>query len=217
MKTLDTPTIDFRKEQSYKAVPTPAIVEIPDMLFVMVDGTGAPENNPQFVRAMETLYGIVYTVKFWDKKFDAPPNYAKFSLTPLEALWWMQDGSMFDATKIGNWAWTVMIRLPDFVTPAYFQEVVNELTERKQKDIYKDARLEKFHEGTCAQLMHIGPYDQETANIKKLHAFARESGYKLVGKHHELYFSDPRRTAPEKLKTIIRQPVALNISTASSR
>lgn len=199
--------IDFRKELIYKAKPEPQIMKVPKMLFVMVDGSGAPENNPQFVDSMSILYGIVYTIKFWDKKHPAPKGYAKFTLTPLEALWWQKDDKPFDSAKPKDWLWTVMIRLPDFVTPVFFKEVVNELIEKKQSDIFRRARLEQFTEGACAQLLHIGPYDQETSNILKLHDFAKQAGYKLTGKHHELYFSDPRRTAPERLKTIIRQPV----------
>lgn len=205
-------TIDFRKESAYKAKPEPQIVDVPKMQFVMVDGSGAPENNQQFVDSMAILYGIVYTIKFWDKKHPAPKDYAKFTLTPLEALWWQTDNKLFDNAKLDDWRWTVMIRLPEFVTSELFMAVVNELIEKKESDMYMRARLETFTEGTCAQLLHIGPYDKEEPNILKLHNYAKEAGYQLSGKHHELYFSDPRRTAPEKLKTIIRQPVKKGVT-----
>ncbi len=203
--------IDLRKESIYKAKPAPAFVDVPEMLFVMVDGKGAaetPENNPAFQEAMEILFGIVYTIKFWDKKYSPPPGYAKFTITPVEGLWWMNDGKKFDMARPKDWRWTVMIRLPDFVTPKFFKEVVDEIISRKQKDIYKRARLERFNEGMCAQLLYIGPYDQEQTDINKMHGYIKQAGFQLTGKHHELYFSDPRRTPPEKLKTILRQPVA---------
>lgn len=200
-------TIDFRKDFTYKAGAEPEIIEVPEMLFVMVDGEGFAEDNPQFQQAMEILFGIVYTIKFWDKKHDVPPGYLKFTLPPVEGLWWMNDGHDFDAAKPDQWRWKVMLRLPEFVTPNFFKEVVSELIEKKGKDIYKNARLEKFKEGMSVQLLHIGPYDQEQPNIAKMHALAKQEGYQLIGKHHELYFSDPRRTAPEKLKTILRQPI----------
>lgn len=100
-----------------------------------------------------------------------------------------------------------MLRVPEFVTPEYYKEVVGECISKKQNYMYSKARLEHFTEGMCVQLLHIGPYNQEGPNIERLHKFATDSGYSLVGKHHELYFGDPRRSAPEKLKTILRQPV----------
>jgi len=157
------------------------------------------------------LFGVVYTIKFWDKKFPIPDKFAKFTLTPIEGLWWAKGDREFDVSKPEDWQWTVMLRLPEFVTPEFFNKVVEECISNKQSDIYKKARLEYFKEGLCAQLMHIGPYSQEGENIMKLHDFARLSGYELSGKHHELYFGDPRRTAPEKLKTILRQPIRKNI------
>jgi hypothetical protein len=204
-------TVDFKKDPTYKAKPTPAIIDVPKMLFVMVDGKGAPEGSKkvetEFQQAMQILFGIIYTIKFWGKKFPLPANYAKFTLAPIEGLWWMKTGQEFDMTKPDDWQWTVMLRLPEFVTPKYFKEVVAACIEGKQSDIYGKARLEGFNEGTCVQILHVGPYNSEKPNIEKMHAFAKDSGYELIGKHHELYFGDPRRTAPEKLKTILRHPV----------
>lgn len=204
-------TIDFKKDPTYKAKTTPEIIKIPKMQFVMVDGKGAPEaydgNATEFQKAMQVLFGIVYTVKFWYKKYPAPKNYAKFTIAPIEGLWWMKNGGDFDMQKPDEWRWTVMMRLPDFVTPAFFQKVVLSCIENKKDDIYRKARLELFDEGLSVQMMHIGPYSEEGPNIIKIHAFAESNGYELIGKHHELYFGDPRRTAPEKLKTILRNPV----------
>jgi hypothetical protein len=203
--------IDFKKEPYYKAKITPEIIDIPKMLFVMVDGEGAPDTaskaQTEFQTAMQVLFGIVYTIKFCDKKYPAPDRYTKFSLAPIEGLWWAKSGHEFDTDRPDDWRWTVMLRLPEFVTPDFFDKVVDDCVKSKQKDIYKKARLERFEEGLSVQLMHIGPYDQEGDNIKRLHEFAKVSGYELDGKHHELYFGDPRRTAPEKLRTILRQPI----------
>jgi len=204
--------IDFKKDPLYKATPTPAVVDVPAMTFVTVDGTGAPDAGPehasQFQDAMQIIYGVAYTVKFWDKKYPAPKGYDKFTMPPLEALWWMKSGQDFDMKKPNDWCWTAMHRLPEFVTPAYFKKLIPVLIASKKSDIYQKAKLTKFAEGKAVQILHIGPYDQEGPNIAKLHAFATENGLKLRGKHHELYFGDPRRTDPKKLKTILRQPVA---------
>ncbi len=204
-------TIDFKKDPTYKAKTSPQIVTIPPMTFVMVDGHGAPESKDdtptEFQEAFGIIYGIVYTIKFWDKKHPTPPGYAKFSMPPAEALWYMADGSDFDMTKPSKWSWTLMHRVPDFVSPQYFGEVVAAVSEQKKSDVFKRARLQVFEEGECVQIMHIGPYSEEAKDIATMHQYAKEQGYRLHGKHHELYFGDPRRSAPEKLKTILRQPV----------
>lgn len=203
--------IDFKKDPIYKVKTETEIVEIPKMLFVMVDGVGGPESSDEseteFQKAMQIIFGVIYMIKFWDKKYTPPKGYSKFTIAPIEALWWSGDGQDFDMENQKNWKWTVMLRLPEFVTPDFFKEVVASCVDNKKSDIYKKARLEYFTEGPSVQLMHIGPYNQEVPNIEKMHTFARESGYELIGKHHELYFGDPRRTAPEKLHTILRQPV----------
>lgn len=203
-------TIDFKKDPTYKASPEPQIIDVPEMLFVMVDGQGAPEipgQETEFQQAMQALFGVVYTIKFWDKKFAAPPGCAKFTIAPLEGLWWMTDDGEFDISRPQDWRWTVMIRLPEFVTQEFFNKVVQECITLKKSDVYRLARLEWFDEGTCVQILHIGPYDQEGPNILKMHTYAHDQGYSLIGKHHELYFGDPRRTAPNRLKTILRQPI----------
>lgn len=209
MNTTDT--IDFKTDVCYKAKTEPHIITVPKMLFVTYSGQGAPEGSEgaanEFQQAMQALFGIVYSIKFWDKKHTTPPGYAKFTMAPVEGLWWMANGQDFDMHKPAEWRWTVMLRVPEFVTPAYFAQVVRECVAAKKSDVYNNARLEWFDEGTVVQIMHIGPYASEQPNIEKMHAYARDQGYQLVGKHHELYFGDPRRTAPEKLKTILRHPV----------
>ncbi len=203
--------LDFKKDPLYKTKQTPTLVDVPEMVFVMVDGEGAPDGSDEassdFQQAMAAIYGIVYGIKFWTKKHPAPPGYDAFSMPPIEALWWMKDERPFDLARPGDWRWTVMHRVPEFVTAEYFADVVEAVVDQKKSDIFRSARLEGFTEGQSAQILHIGPYDEEAPTIAKLLAFVEESGYVPRGRHHELYFNDPRRTAPEKLKTIIRQPV----------
>ncbi|MDX1765661.1 MAG: GyrI-like domain-containing protein [Candidatus Saccharimonadales bacterium] len=203
--------IDFKKERVYKAQAEPEIVDIPQMLFVMTDGKGAPDVSSiaesDFQESMQIIYGIVYTIKFWDKKHQPPKGFDKFTMPPVEALWWMSDGSDFNLDKSELWRWTAIHRLPDFVTAAYFEEIVDAVCKQKGSEIFRKARLEKYHEGHAVQLMHIGPYDQETENIQRMHDFAESEGYQLHGRHHELYMNDPRRVAPDKVKVILRHPV----------
>lgn len=205
-------TIDYKKDPTYKAKPEPSLIEIPKMNFVMVDGEGAPETSKSsetaFQTAMQAIYGIVYGIKFWDKKHPTPPGYSKFTMPPVEGLWWTISGKPFDTDNPDDWKWVAMHRLPEFVSPEYFSEVVEELVKSKASEVFRIARLEAFDEGLSAQLLHIGPYKDEGPNIEKLHAFITAHGYKPRGHHHELYFGDPRRTAPEKLRTILRQPVS---------
>ncbi|MFI5270817.1 MAG: GyrI-like domain-containing protein [Candidatus Saccharimonadales bacterium] len=205
-------TIDFRKDPIYKAPKDPEIITVPNMLFVAVDGEGAPDSSDNastdFQIAMQVIFGVVYTIKFWDKKYTPPKGYKKFTNAPIEALWWTKDGTEFDLSTPDNWAWRAMLRVPDFVTPQYFTEVVSDCIARKQSYIYSKAQRVEFDEGECVQMMHIGPYNEEGPNILRMHAYAKDLGYKLRGRHHELYFGDPRRTKPEKLKTILRQPIS---------
>ena len=210
---METP-IDFVKEQKEFYLPKtePVIVDIPEMLFLMIDGKGQPEGGPpehnnEFQAAFGALYGLVYSIKFSDKKGNAPAGFKKFKVAPPEGLWWMDDGKEFDMSRPQDWSWTLMIRVPDFVTKEVIAHYAEELEKKKGPGAYKKVRLEKFTEGPSVQLIHIGPYNAETPNIKKMHDFAKEQGYKLHGHHHELYFGDPRRTKPEKLKTVLRQPV----------
>jgi len=207
-------TLDFVREQKpiYLPKQEPVVVDVPEMLFLMIDGEGqpdggTPEHNQVFQAAVGALYGLVYTIKFSDKKGNAPEGFLKFKVPPLEGLWWMKDGEAFDMKRPGEWCWTLMIRVPDFVTDKTIAEFADELEQKKGPGAYKSVRLERFIEGPSVQVMHIGPYDTEAQTIRKMHAFAAANGYRLKGHHHELYFGDPRRTKPERLRTVLRQPV----------
>lgn len=212
MKALaDAALVDLKNDPLYRAVTKPAYVEVPEMPFILVEGTGAPKSKSgetNFQRALQVLFTIIYTIKFWDKKHVAPVNYAAFTVPPIEALWWTESGGSFDATPSDEWHWRAMLRVPEFVNDRFFKEVVREVMNQKAEKSFLEARLERIKEGPSIQMMHIGPYDQERRSIDRLLTFAERHNLAIAGKHHELYFSDPRRTAPEKLKTVIRYPVS---------
>lgn len=198
--------IDFKKDPAYRAKSEPDTIYADPMLFIKIDGEGAPEDRA-FQEAVQAIYGLVYSIKFWDKKHKAPKAYDKFSISPLETIWWMKGDSQFDMNRPKDWEWTALIRVPDFITQEFFEEVVEEVSSVKASGIYKKARLETMHEGLCVQIMHIGPYSSEKSSLDKMINYARNKGYEVYGRHHEIYFNDPRRTVPEKLKTILRYPI----------
>jgi hypothetical protein len=151
------------------------------------------------------MYGAAYTLKFMSKLSKKDP--VDYPVMALEGLWWVEGGE-FSFDRKDNWAYTLMILVPDLITQAKFQEALSQMRQKKgdQPDFAR-LRLESFQEGLCIQTMHIGPYDTEPATIEKMDNFARENGYRLHGKHHEIYLGNPLRAQPEKLKTILRHPV----------
>lgn len=212
---------DFKKayKDLYQPKTEPSIVEVSALPFLMVDGAGDPNTSAEYKEAVELLYGLSFTIKMSPKAGAALPGYFAYVVPPLEGLWMTEAGG-FDGTNITDKSkllWTSMIRQPDFVTPEAFDWAREALRRKKPGLPIERARLETFAEGTCAQILHIGPYDIEPASIEKIKRFAAESG--LAGaigdplpgggvrRHHEIYLGDPRRTAPEKLRTIIRHPV----------
>jgi len=198
---------DLKKElkQFYSAsVKEPALVEVPPANFLMIDGKGDPNLVPEFKEALEALYGLAYTLKFMLKKRGIGPEY---SVMPLEGLWWVEDMRFFSEQDKNAWFWTLMIMQPEWISQELFHEALREVAAKKKSPALARIRFEMFREGPAAQIMYIGPYSDEGPAIERLHAFIRERGYELSGKHHEIYLSDPRRSAPEKLKTILRQPL----------
>jgi hypothetical protein len=177
-------------------------VKVPPMKYIMVDGNGEP-GGEGFQQAMGAIYNVAYTMKFRSKKL----LKKDYNVMAPEGLWWVKGGKI-DPKKPGDWLWTLMAVLPDFVTPKLFSESKAEVRRKKNSPGLDRARLETFDEGLCVQTLHIGPYSAETTTINKMEAFAKEHGYEMVGKHHEIYLGDPRRAAPSKLKTILRHPVA---------
>jgi hypothetical protein len=203
--------IDLRKQLKYLYAPSAKkveLVEVPAFKFAMVDGKiepgKAPDTSQEFQEAMEALYGISYTLKFMSKLRKVDP--IDYTVMALEGLWWVEGGK-FDFNKKDNWRWTVMMMQPDHITPEMYQEALQQLKKKKDTPAITKLRFESFQEGLSIQIMHVGPYAEEPQTIEKMKAFARENGYTLRGKHHEIYMGDPRRTKPEKLKTILRFPV----------
>jgi hypothetical protein len=204
--------LDLRNQYKHLYLPSakkPAIVDVPEFQFAMVDGViepgCSPGNSPSFQQAVEALYGISYTLKFMSKL--RKENPIDYTVMALEGLWWVEDGQ-FDIQQPGNWKWTAMILQPDHITPALLQEALVQLKQKKPSPALDLLRLETFREGLCVQMMHIGPYSEEPASVAKLDAFASENGYSIaLGKHHEIYLGDPRRADPARLKTVLRHPI----------
>ncbi len=203
--------IDFKKELKHLYNPSAkevVFVDVPEMNFLMIDGMGDPNTSQEYQDAIEALYSVSYTLKFMIKKGETSIDYV---VMPLEGLWWTDDMTQFTTDNKDVWKWTSMIMQPEFVTKDLFDDAVEEV-KKKKKNLVALPKIcfENFHEGLSAQVMHIGPYSAEGSTIEKLHNFIKENGYEfdgLIQKHHEIYLNDPRRVAPEKMKTVIRQPV----------
>jgi hypothetical protein len=199
--------IDFKKRLGalYSApAKTPVIVEVPRLNFIMIDGAGDPNTSEEFQRAVEALFSASYTLKFLIKK---GPLAIDYGVLPLEGVWWAEDMSAFTAGDKAAWKWTLMIMQPEYVTPELFEQALEQVRKKQDLPAVDQLRLESFREGLSAQLLHIGPFSEEAATIERLHRFIEENGYRRRGKHREIYLSDLRRAAPERLKTIIRQPI----------
>jgi hypothetical protein len=199
--------IDYKKELKHLYKPSPQIVEIvegPLMNFIMIDGKGDPNTAPEFGQAIEVLYSLSYTLKFMIKKGEIGIDYG---VLPLEGLWWADDMTKFNVDDKSNWKWTVMIMQPEYITMVLFEEALSAVEKKKDLVLLSEARFESFEEGKAAQIMHIGPFSEEGPAIKRIHDFIEERGYTRMGRHHEIYLSDIRKAAPEKWKTIIRQPI----------
>ena len=201
--------IDLKKKLKALYNPTAkevTLIDIPKMNFIMIDGQGAPESN-QFMEAMQAMYPVAYTIKFEKKKTGGPD----FTVMALEALWWAEDMKVFmtETADRNKWQWTVMMMQPDFITRRDFDNAIAAAKKKKGNPALNHVRFESFTEGKCVQIMHIGPYSAEGPNIQRIHNKIKEIVGKLSGKHHEIYLSDPRRVAPQKMKTVIRQPYSM--------
>lgn len=204
---------DFKKEyrEFYLPKAMPALVEVPAMPFVAVRGKGDPNaENGEYKAAMEMLYGLSYTIKMSYKGDHRMDGYFEYVVPPLEGLWWQEGVQGVDYARKEDFCWIAMIRLPDFVTREEFAWAVGEATRKKKADFSK-AEYFVYEEGLCVQCMHLGPYDDEPTTVAAMDAFIAEKGYEndmTNGRfHHEIYLGDPRRTASEKLKTVLRHPV----------
>jgi hypothetical protein len=190
---------DQRNKQSAKK---PEIVDVPPMNFLMVDGAGDPNTSQTYHDALEALYALSYTLKFTLKKADG----ADYRVAPLEGLWWSEEMAAFLSGERARWQWTMMIAQPSPVTESRVVQAIEEVRRKKNPVALPLVRFASYHEGLAAQIMHIGPYATEAPTIQRLHEFIHGEGGVLQHKHHEIYLGDPRRTAPERLKTVIRQP-----------
>jgi hypothetical protein len=183
----------------------PSLLTVPPMNFLMIDGKGNPNTSQRYREAVEALYALAYALKFKVKKGSLQIDYG---VMPLEGLWWAEDMASFDVNHKEDWLWTMMIMQPEWVTKEMVEETRSEVQQKKDPPALPLIRFESFEEGASAQVMHIGPFSAEGPTIEGLHQFIEAEGHQRRGKHHEIYLSDIRRAAPEKWKTIIRQPVS---------
>jgi len=206
-------SIDLKRQFStlYTARTVPCFIDVPDLAYLMVDGVGDPNTSDQFRAAIEVLYGVSYNIKFAMRRAATPVN---FVVMPLEGLFWMPGDGGFDADQKQKWHWTMMIMQPDFVSSAAIEQARAEVEKRHPAQTHTDLRFERLVEGRAAQVLHVGPYASEGLTIAKLHQHIHANGYELTGKHHEIYLSDPKRCPPQKMRTIIRQPVRTRESDA---
>lgn len=212
--------LDFKLEDKnlYQPKTVPMIVDVPEMKFIMVDGKGSPnDESGEYAKAVELLYGLSYTISMSQKSGNTPSDFFEYVVAPLEGLWWTAVDRPFDTTQKDQLIWTAMIRQPEFVTEAVFNWAVAELKKRKPQLDTTKARLASFTEGLCVQMMHLGPFDQEVTTVQAIDDFAASNGYVnaisealpdgTLRRHHEIYLSDPRKVAPDKMKTIVRHPI----------
>jgi hypothetical protein len=199
--------IDLKKElQTFYNASAGAvqIVRLPALRFLIIDGRGDPNTAPAYQEAVAALFGLSYTLKFTVKR----EGGADYGVMPLEGLWWTENLADLSLDHKELWQWTALMLQPDCIDPERVERARRELRRKKDLPALDRVRLECFEEGLAAQILHLGPYADETPTMERLHRFIAENGYWRTGKHHEIYLNDPRRTAPGRLKTILRQPIA---------
>jgi hypothetical protein len=199
--------VDYKKELKHLYRPSAKafeVVDVPPMQYLMIDGHGDPNTAQEYQDAIEALYAVAFKVKFFSKK-QLDRDYV---VLPLEGLWWAEDMDTFTSREKSAWDWTMMIMQPEWITPELVDEAIQQVQKSKNLPALPKLRLVTYHEGLSVQIMHHGSYDDEAPTLHRLHhEFIPQNGYEVVGKHHEIYLSDARKVAPEKLKTVLRQPV----------
>jgi hypothetical protein len=181
-------------------------VDVPSMNFLVIDGKGDPNTSQEYAETLEALYTVSYAIKFKIKRTEG----VDYTVMPLEGLWWTDEMSEFSVGDKGSWKWTAMIMQPDgYVSENLYEEAKSEVERKKRLPAAPRMRFESLHERLCAQIMHLGPFSEEGPTVERIHHFIEERGGKPNGKHHEIYLSDFRRTRPERLRTVIRQPFVL--------
>jgi hypothetical protein len=201
--------LDLKKDLRHLYKPSarePALVDVPPLHYLMVDGAGDPNNSQSYQEALEALFALSYAIKFMSKQADGGIDYV---VMPLEGLWWAENMAEFSMDDRDPWQWIMMIVQPNHITPEMVAEAIAQTRAKKNPAALDLVRFEAYDEGRAAQIMHIGPYANEGPTVAALHEWILAQGYTYLGagKHHEIYLSDPRRVAPKKMKTIIRQPV----------
>jgi hypothetical protein len=198
---------DFKRVfKSLYQAPTQQVVEVdvPALKFLMVDGQGDPNTTSAYAEAVEALFSVSYAAKFLLKR---GPQGLDYGVMPLEGLWWADDPEVFLSNDRSAWRWTMMIMQPPCVGDEVLQAAIAQVRAKKALPGLAGLRAEAFTEGRCAQTLHVGPFSAEGPTIQRVHDHITAHG-QLGGKHHEIYLSDIRRAAPEKWRTIIRQPLA---------
>lgn len=181
-----------------------ALVDVPAQRFIAVDGSGDPNTSADYARAVEALYTVAYTIKFASKR----TLDRDFVVGPLEGLWWSDRPEVFTARDKDAWQWRMLISQPDWITEDFIDDAKQTALAKKGLPAIADVRYEPVHEGLCAQVLHIGPYDDEGPILAELHGeYLAANNLRMTGHHHEVYLGDPRRSAPAKLRTVLRQPV----------
>ena len=206
---------DFKKEykEFYMPPKKPSIVMVPKMNYIAVRGQGDPNpEESEYKQAIGLLYGIAFTIKMSKMGSHKIDGYFDYVVPPLEGFWWQDGVKGIDYTRKEDFNWISVIRLPDFVTKEDFDWAIEEATKKKKTDFSK-VEFFTYDEGLCVQCMHIGPYYDEPATVELMHKFMEEQGYELditdERMHHEIYLSDARKVAPEKLKTVVRHPIKI--------
>lgn len=195
--------IDLKKEGKayYTAKKRPSVHDFGVIDYLTISGVSAPEAS-LFLKSIEAIYPVAYTVKKFCKA-----EGTDFVVPKMEAFWWVESELPFDQVPREEWYWKIMIRVPEFVTTAHVEEAIQEIVEKKNLTLVNEVNHEQIKEGKFAQILHLGSYDDEKASLEKLYKFIEENGLAIDGRHREIYISDPRKTAPERLKTILRYAV----------
>lgn len=204
MANLDLKKLD---KALYTAPSYPVEIDVPSLQYLMIDGHGNPNTEVSYQVAVQAIYGLAYGIRMICKAMENV-----FTVMPLEGLWWFETGAPVqgDPNFKDKFFWTLLIRQPEFVTPHTIAKAREMVAKKKTHLPVESVRLEHYKEGHCVQIMHLGSYDSEVPTIAQLHNYMEKKGYSHRDKHHEIYLNDPRTTAPEKLKTIIRQPITLS-------
>jgi hypothetical protein len=198
--------LDLKKQWKHLYQPEPGVfteVDVPSLTYLMVDGEGDP-NSGAFQQVVEALYSLSYTLKFSLKKSPRPVDYG---VMPLQGLWWADDPRVFHQADKSLWKWTAMILQPEFISKMQVDAAFDQVRKKKSPVALDRVRFESLKEGRSVQILYTGPFSEEGPTIQRMHDFIHAAGKELYGRHHEIYLSDARRTAPEKLKTILRQPM----------